>query len=221
MWHFEDSGKPTGPVPVEEIHSLIAAGRLTRHTRVWREGMSDWRPADQTELAGAFENAPPPLYSPAFVQDDYRYAGFWIRVTAYIIDAFFLDFMLFVPLTIIGVVRQISGGLPNPGALGSILDITVLAGGVLYYAFFTASGWQATPGKRILGLHIIRADGRKIGFALGLGRYLAYIPSSLILGFGFFMIGWSDQKKGLHDIICGTRVVRGRPRVRNLATVFE
>jgi uncharacterized RDD family membrane protein YckC len=27
---------------------------------------------------------------------------------------------------------------------------------------------------------------------------------------GFFMIGWTQEKKGLHDMICGTRVVYGK-----------
>ena len=38
---------------------------------------------------------------------------------------------------------------------------------------------------------------------------------------GFFMIGWSDEKKGMHDMICLTRVVHGKPQPRNLSTVFE
>jgi uncharacterized RDD family membrane protein YckC len=34
--------------------------------------------------------------------------------------------------------------------------------------------------------------------------------SALPLGIGFFMIGWTDQKKGLHDIVCDTRVIHGK-----------
>jgi hypothetical protein len=32
----------------------------------------------------------------------------------------------------------------------------------------------------------------------------------ICLGSGFFMIGWSQEKKGSHDMICGTRVACGK-----------
>jgi uncharacterized RDD family membrane protein YckC len=157
---------------------------------------------------------------PAYA-DDTRYAGFWIRTAAYIIDAILVDIALFVPITILGVII-IGAGVPtNDAKLGLGVDLIAVVGTVLYYMIFMASGWQATPGKKLLGLHVMRTDGRKIGLGFALGRYIAYIPSSLLFGVGFFMIGWNSEKKGLHDMICGTRVVHGKPRPRNLSTVFE
>jgi uncharacterized RDD family membrane protein YckC len=86
----------------------------------------------------------------------------------------------------------------------SALLILVVLG--VFYIFFL-SLWQATPGKMICGLRVIRADGGRVTALLVLGRLLSYFISALPLGLGFFMIGWDDQKMGLHDRICDTRVV--------------
>ena len=153
--------------------------------------------------------------------DDTRYAGFWIRFAAYIVDSILANIMLFIPVTILLMVAAMAGFSPKDPIISLAINMFILIGIAVYYLAFMASGWQATPGKRILGLHVIKTDGRKIGWSLAFGRYLAYIPSSLFLGVGFFMIGWSDEKKGMHDMICRTRVVHGKPQPRNLSTVFE
>ena len=46
--------------------------------------------------------------------------------------------------------------------------------------------------------------------AVALGRYLAYIISSLPFFIGFMVIGWNEEKKGFHDMICKTRVIYGK-----------
>lgn len=80
----------------------------------------------------------------------------------------------------------------------------------IYFVVPVASAWQATPGKRILGIHIVRKSGRKLGVGMAFGRFLAYYPSFLSFYIGFLMPLWTKEKRALHDMICGTRVVRGR-----------
>ena len=79
-----------------------------------------------------------------------------------------------------------------------------------YNVYFNAGTWQATPGKRLLGLHLITVTGEPVGPWLAFGRWLAYILNGFTLYIGFMMIGWTREKTGLHDIICGTRVVYGK-----------
>ena len=163
-----------------------------------------------------------PAATAQFYQDDFRFAGFWIRAVAYIIDAILVDIVVVLISGPVGLlIAAANGGELDKAFFGGLVDAMVFVFAVFYYGFFSASRWQGTPGKRLLGLHIVKTNGRKVGFGLGIGRYFAYFLSSIILGFGFFMIGWSSQKKGLHDIVCGTRVVHGKPRTRDLATVFE
>jgi uncharacterized RDD family membrane protein YckC len=157
--------------------------------------------------------------------EELRYAGFWMRLAAYVIDIILIDIVVligFLPIAVVMAFLESSNGkAEDPGSIGLTINALTVIAIALYYGLFTASKWQATPGKRLLGLYIVGTDGRKLGFGLGIGRYLAYFLSSITMGFGFFMIGWSDQKKGMHDIVCRTRVIHGRPRARDLATVFE
>ncbi len=61
IWHYSTGSEQTGPVPVAEIHRLIAAGMLTADDVVWKEGMTDWLAIrDVPELrVGADSNGPP------------------------------------------------------------------------------------------------------------------------------------------------------------------
>jgi uncharacterized RDD family membrane protein YckC len=57
-------------------------------------------------------------------------------------------------------------------------------------------------------LYVVRTDGSRVGIGRALARYLAYVPSAIILGGGFLMIAWRQDKRGLHDLICDTVVIR-------------
>ena len=78
--------------------------------------------------------------------------------------------------------------------------------GALYFTLFVAA-WSATLGKLLFGLEVVRNDGSKVGIGRALCRYLIYYVSLLILGIGFLMIAFRRDKRGLHDLICDTKVV--------------
>jgi hypothetical protein len=55
-------GRQTGPFDLQTLASQAAAGRLTRETLVWTQGMAQWTKAGQVPvLAGIFANVPPPI----------------------------------------------------------------------------------------------------------------------------------------------------------------
>jgi membrane protease subunit (stomatin/prohibitin family) len=55
-------GKQTGPFDTQTLASQVAAGRLTRLTLVWTQGMAQWMPAGQIQaLENIFASVPPPL----------------------------------------------------------------------------------------------------------------------------------------------------------------
>lgn len=59
MWHYVRNNQKYGPVDDAAILNLIANGTIIRHTPVWREGMSEWVEACQTELKDKFSGIPP------------------------------------------------------------------------------------------------------------------------------------------------------------------
>jgi uncharacterized RDD family membrane protein YckC len=78
----------------------------------------------------------------------------------------------------------------------------------LYYAIFESSSWQATLGKKALGLEVTDLAGNRISFGRATGRFFAKIISTLILFIGYIMAGFTEKKQALHDILAGTLVIR-------------
>ena len=149
------------------------------------------------------------MYQPYAVQ----YAGFWWRFLAYLIDAM-ITACVFFPLGIIlGVVIVATGQDPAaPEMIAARLGINGLSilGSWLYYALCESSSWQGTVGKKLLGLRVTDLNGQPINFAKATGRHFGKILSALILGIGFIMIAFTEQKQGLHDTIAGTLVLKGQ-----------
>jgi uncharacterized RDD family membrane protein YckC len=78
----------------------------------------------------------------------------------------------------------------------------------LYFVLFWG-GRGTTPGKSLLGL-VIKTDAGEtpIGYSRALLRLLGYAVSGALLGAGFLLILVSEDRRGLHDRIAGTRVTR-------------
>lgn len=142
----------------------------------------------------------------------YRYAGFWIRFVAYMID----NLLIGIVQSIVTVIVMI----PFIGAAGNIdpanmLPFFIAYGGAVVFSLFANAAYEAyflgrngaTPGKMILGLKVIRPDGRPVTWKTGLFRFLAKILSSLTLSIGYMMAGWDEEKRSLHDRVCDTRVI--------------
>ena len=149
------------------------------------------------------------MYQPYAVQ---TYAGFWWRFLAYLIDAM-LSACVFFPMGfILGVVIVASGEKPNsPSMIAARLGLNGFSLLVtwLYAAFCESSSWQGTIGKKIVGLRVTDLNGQQINFGKATGRHFGKILSGLILGIGFIMIAFTEQKQGLHDIMAGTLVLTG------------
>lgn len=76
---------------------------------------------------------------------------------------------------------------------------------------FEASRWQATPGKRLLGLRVVDAQGRRLDVGRALLRHLAAGLSWLSLNLGHALAAVPPHL-ALHDRLSGTRVVADAAR---------
>jgi uncharacterized RDD family membrane protein YckC len=148
------------------------------------------------------------------------YGGFWIRVVACIIDAIILRVVV-APVGFIfgglGLAGGMMGRIPHFGFPffglgllgGGVTIIALLFGSWLYEAFMESSSYQATLGKMICGLKVTDLNGNRISFERATGRHFAKWLSSMILGIGYIMVGFTGRKQGLHDLLAGTLVRRG------------
>jgi len=144
----------------------------------------------------------------------FGYGGFWIRVVAAIVDGVLVR----VVVTPIGAVFGLSGlalgGFGHGFRLmhlmgGGAIFLLVLFGSWLYEALMESSSYQATLGKMIFGMKVTDLYGSRISFARATGRHFSKILSGMILGIGFMMVGLTERKQGLHDLLAGTLVRRG------------
>jgi uncharacterized RDD family membrane protein YckC len=146
----------------------------------------------------------------------FNYAGFWIRVAAYIIDAVILGaanlVLKFVFSSFTSMPDMTDAMTTNPQMFKQfILPFIILLSiqmtvGIGYPTFFVGK-YGATPGKMIFGLKIIRPNGSRVSYLRAFARYFAQMLSGLILGIGYLMVAFDDECRALHDRICDTRVI--------------
>ena len=125
-----------------------------------------------------------------------EYAGFWIRLGAYILDS--------VILYVIDLIVTWGAVYGNGSTTTTVLSI------VLPMAYFVGFWtWRGqTPGKMVFKIKIIQTSGSPIGFGRSILRYIGYYVSAFILLIGFLWIAFDRRKQGIHDKIAETYVIR-------------
>jgi len=133
------------------------------------------------------------IFKEEITNSETNFGGFWIRLAAYLIDFV----VIAIPLVIIESFLSINSYL-------------IPAVWCIYNTCFHSSNWQATIGKRVLGLKVVNIYGERISFARALGRHFALNLSILLLYIGILMIEWTEYMQGLHDLIAKTYVIKSR-----------
>lgn len=150
---------------------------------------------------------PPPVWDASPVGPDrVAYGGFWIRVVAYIIDGILLTIVCGVVDRLLGI-NILATDWDHYDPLANVISLVI---GWLYFALLESSERGATVGKMVMGLRVVTSDGQRLSFMNATGRYFAKILSAIILCIGFIMVAFTDKKRGLHDIIAGTLVIKTR-----------
>jgi uncharacterized RDD family membrane protein YckC len=124
---------------------------------------------------------------------EFRYAGFWTRFGAYIIDML----ILVIPYLVIAAIFGESGA-----------SLLILLVAWVYFAYLESSEKQATFGKQALGLIVIDVDGNRLDFIKATIRYICKLIFGGLLLVGYIIIGFTEKKQGLHDMIVGTYVIQ-------------
>jgi uncharacterized RDD family membrane protein YckC len=141
-----------------------------------------------------------------------RYAGFWIRFAAAVIDSlviFTVSMFLVIPLALtLGVGAALSGSINEQAtqALGALMGYSIgLSLGWLYEALMLSSRRQATLGKMAVGLIVTDLAGNRLSFPRATGRHLGKYLSSILL-LGYLIQPFTEQRQALHDLLAGTLV---------------
>ena len=146
-------------------------------------------------------------------------AGFWRRFGAVIIDGLFIG-IISMPVSFgfgllqgaTGLAVGQSGGQQN---LALSLGIMGMSWIVNFAILFFVAGWfnknkGGMPGKLLLNLRIVDAQtGEYISYGTTALREIVgkQIINLVTLGIGYLVALFNDEKKGLHDMVAGTRVI--------------
>ncbi|HET7923425.1 MAG TPA: RDD family protein [Rhodanobacteraceae bacterium] len=125
------------------------------------------------------------------------YAGFWRRFAAWAID--------WSLILIGGYAFRLVAELAGVGDRQH-LTLVILGGYLLYCATLESSSWQATLGKRALGIKVMNRRGERIGFTRAAARFVAKLLSMLTMFLGFLLVVVTRRRQALHDLIAGTLV---------------
>ncbi len=118
---------------------------------------------------------------------EYRFAGFWVRGVAFLLDLLLSQFLAAV-MVVLAVVAIGIGGALLRGMADELIPLTFLVSvvvgllvNIFYYTVFVGRTGQ-TPGKKLLKLKVVRSDGGEMTYGRAFLRWVGYLINLLPLG---------------------------------------
>jgi uncharacterized RDD family membrane protein YckC len=151
------------------------------------------------------------------------YAGFWERLLAFVIDNLIIGVgivLIVIPLLFLTGLGAVLSRIAQDEDLGDagfflIIGMFLVAATAsvlvtwLYHAFMESSEWQATVGKRALGLIVTDMAGQRVSFGRSSGRHFGKIITNLVPALlGYIMAAFTEKRQALHDLMAGCLVLR-------------
>ncbi len=214
QYFVAENGVSRGPFSLAQISQAIHAGSIDAFTLMWKQGMADWAIAQQV-LADSGIFPWNKIAQPVATQATQgpTIAAFGRRLAAALIDGL----VMFVPATILMALPRAFLDESSAFAVGGTL---ALLANLAYFTLLQGRAQGATFGKKALDIHVVRDDGGKLGDGLAMGRYLLLTLSGLLL-LPCLVPLFNRQRKGLHDMICGTVVIEGKAAENQAMDVSE
>jgi uncharacterized RDD family membrane protein YckC len=135
------------------------------------------------------------------------------RLVAYIVDALIVSLVVLAGVVLlVSFFSAAAGGDPGAvgaaGGVGALVLLVILVISIGYFPWFWARGGQ-TPGMRLFGLRVVRdRDGGPVGAGQAILRLIGYWVNGIVLYIGFIWIFVDDRRRGWHDLIAGTVVIK-------------
>ncbi len=138
-------------------------------------------------------------------------AGFLRRWAALIVDSLILGVGLIAAIVLISLPLGFFSFDGDGETIASMAQaayyLLYIIVAPVYYAGMESSAAQATLGKRLIGIKVVDAQGRRLSFMHALGRWVAAITGYITLYIGFLLAAFTEKKQALHDLIASTYVV--------------
>ena len=215
-------GREYGPASLEDLQAWVLDGRVVAFTLVWTSATVLWKPAIelgeiQSELAqvrSRWESAPKSFASAPP-------AGPWPRLAGFLVDFMIISavggvlWSVFAP-TLFGIEVKPSPVFPSqweelvPFMRERAPEILFFQGFRLLVEILCTGRFGATPGKFVAGMRIVRPDGGPIGYGVASLRAILRVVSEGLFYVGFVPVFFRADRRAVHDLLAGTRVVLTR-----------
>lgn len=132
-----------------------------------------------------------------------KYAGFWIRSVAFLIDFVLVNGFEQIVQYLIAAVFGLSAF--NEQVVGALFSIAI----TYYYYCRYQVRTGTTIGKKLFNIYVISVKtGQNLTHRQAVVRLLGYVFSTIIMGCGFLMAAFHPQRRTLHDLMAGTVCIR-------------
>lgn len=160
-------------------------------------------------------------HPPGWLSLEGHYAGSVSRFLAYIIDVAVSTGLFALGLAVTSLaVQVVTRHQVNWNRTNIVVAVIYVAWEFFYFGYSWAMSGR-TFGMAVLGVRVVRADGRHLDAWRGALRALVFPLSFLFLGLGFLGILVQREHRALHDLIAGSAVIYGwdarAARIRFLA----
>jgi uncharacterized RDD family membrane protein YckC len=215
---------PDAPPPAPSEPAPPAPAQPAATTTGWQQPASEpAAPATGWQQPASGPTAQPPVgwqqpESEAGPAPGIEFAGHGGRLVAYILDGILVSVIVIViavlasAIVVGGITVSPSGdtasvsGAAVASILLALLVIFIIS--LVYFPFFWARGGQ-TPGMRVFRLRVVRdRDGGRIGWGAAWLRLIGLWVSSFVFYLGFIWIFIDKRRRGWHDLIAGTVVIK-------------
>lgn len=136
-----------------------------------------------------------------------KYAGFWVRFLACLIDSIWMLPLIFMIAFAVYGEGYFSSEQTYQGPIDIFLQY-------VFPIFLTLGFWMyksATPGKMLLNLKIVNvSDLQQPSKGCLILRYVGYYVSTLLFGLGFLWAAFDPKKQTWHDKMAKTLVIYDR-----------
>jgi uncharacterized RDD family membrane protein YckC len=151
-----------------------------------------------------------------------RYAGFWIRFAAFLVDVIICSAIYLIPYFILMALELYFNWSSDDPSEALVIFSIILAVIVfwLYESLFLSSRYMATPGKMLFKLKVTDMTGNRVSFQNASSRsfvkfcisiicayFLDALPVLIIFMISPAFILFNPKKMALYDTIANTIVV--------------
>ena len=150
------------------------------------------------------------------------YAGFVTRAAALMIDIVLITVAVLAINALLGLPVSFFTGInlnncaqaTDPRAIAKAactavnmiwVGVALLASPIYFITLFATI--SQTIGKAVMGVRVVRLDGRAMTFKTGTVRWLGYFVSVITLGLGFVWVIVDSRRQGFHDRLANTSVI--------------